>query len=96
MRLIEQQKHVLTGKENRDLHRKQWMAKRQRLDSLQRVVDRYRKIEDQEAEQKTAEIAGRSSAHQERFRYLIERISRSVWQVARVVGTDLAPLLSGV
>jgi flagellar FliJ protein len=50
--VIEQQKHVLTGKESRDLHRKHWMSKRRRLDSLQQVVDRYRKTEDQEAEQK--------------------------------------------
>ena len=50
--VTEQQKHVLTGRENRDLHRKHWMAKRKRLDSLQRVVDRYRKIEDLETEQK--------------------------------------------
>lgn len=50
--VVEQQQHVLTGKENRDLHRKQWMAKRQRLDSLRRVVDRYRKTENHEAEKK--------------------------------------------
>ena len=50
--VTEQEKHVLTGRENRDLHRKNWMAKRKRLDSLQRVVDRYRQIEDLEMEQK--------------------------------------------
>lgn len=50
--VTEQQRHVLTGQENRDLHRKHWMAKRKRLDSLQRVVDRYRQAEDREAEQK--------------------------------------------
>jgi len=52
----EQQKHVLTGKENRDLHRKHWMAKRQRLDSLQQVVDRYRKTEDQQEERKLQKV----------------------------------------
>jgi len=50
--VTEQQKHVLTGKENRDLHRQRWMAKRQRLDSLHQVVDRYRKIEIRQEEQK--------------------------------------------
>ncbi len=43
--VTEQQKHVLTGEQNRDLHRERWMAKRQRLDSLKHVVDRYRKSE---------------------------------------------------
>lgn len=54
--VTEQQKHVLTGKENRDLHRQRWMEKRQRLDSLQHVVDRYRKIENQQEEQKAQKI----------------------------------------
>lgn len=54
--VTEQQKHVLTGKENRNLHRQRWMEKRQRLDSLQHVVDRYRKIENQQEEQKAQKI----------------------------------------
>lgn len=54
--VTEQQKHVLTGKENRNLHRQRWMEKRQRLDSLQNVVDRYRKIENQQKEQKAQKI----------------------------------------
>jgi len=52
----EQQKHVLTGKQNRDLHRERWMVKRRRLESLQNVVDRYRKSETQEEEQKAQKI----------------------------------------
>lgn len=50
--VTEQKRNVLTGEQNRDLHRRRWMAKRQRLDSLQRVVERYRKTEVQEAEHK--------------------------------------------
>lgn len=33
------------GKQNRDLHRQRWMIKRQKMESLQRVVDRYRSDE---------------------------------------------------
>lgn len=54
--VTEQQKHVLSGQQNRDLHRERWMAKRQRLDSLQNVVERYRKSEVQEEEQKAQKI----------------------------------------
>lgn len=50
--ISEQEHHVLTGKENRDLHRKHWMEKRQRLESLQRVVDRYRNDEARQEEQR--------------------------------------------
>lgn len=54
--VTEQQKHVLTGKQNRDLHRERWMAKRQRLDSLQHVVDRYRKSEVRDEERKAQKV----------------------------------------
>ncbi|MEQ8206728.1 MAG: flagellar export protein FliJ [Woeseia sp.] len=37
-----QQELVLNSKQNRDAHRKRWMLKRQKMESLQRVVDRYR------------------------------------------------------
>jgi flagellar FliJ protein len=54
--VTEQQKHVMTGKQNRDLHRERWMVKRRRLDSLQHVVERYRKSEVREEEQKAQKI----------------------------------------
>lgn len=40
-----QDRVVQGGEEQRDAHRRRWMAKRQRLESLERVVDRYRKLE---------------------------------------------------
>lgn len=46
---------VADGKRNRDAHRQRWMKKRQKTESLQRVVDRYRSDElraDERAEQK--------------------------------------------
>ena len=45
-----QKQQVLTGKQNRDAHRKRWMAKRQRLESLERIVERYRASEKADAE----------------------------------------------
>ncbi len=33
------------GKQNRDAHRQRWMIKRQKMESLQRVVERYRSDE---------------------------------------------------
>ncbi|MEQ9563145.1 MAG: flagellar export protein FliJ [Woeseiaceae bacterium] len=40
-----QQQLILDGERNIDVHRRRWMAKRQRLESLERVVERYRKSE---------------------------------------------------
>lgn len=40
-----QQQLILDGERNIDAHRRRWMAKRQRLESLERVVERYRKSE---------------------------------------------------
>jgi flagellar protein FliJ len=46
---------VADGKRNRDAHRQRWMKKRQKTESLQRVVDRFRGDElraDERTEQK--------------------------------------------
>lgn len=48
-----QREQVLAGRKNRDAHRRQWLAKKQKLDSLERVVDRHRKTEDQEEERRS-------------------------------------------
>lgn len=45
-----QQGFVLNGEQNVDAHRNRWMAKRQRLDSLERVLERYRAAEGSDIE----------------------------------------------
>jgi flagellar FliJ protein len=40
-----QQQVILDGERNTEAHRRRWLAKRQRQESLERVVDRYRKSE---------------------------------------------------
>lgn len=45
-----QEQLVKDGERNRDAHRRRWMVKKQRLDSLERVVERYRKADDAEIE----------------------------------------------
>ncbi len=45
-----QKQKVLTEEQNRDAHRWRWMAKRQRMESLERIIDRHRKSEDQALE----------------------------------------------
>jgi len=45
-----QKNQVLSSRENRDAHRRRWMAKRQKLESLQRVVGRYIRTESREFE----------------------------------------------
>ena len=45
-----QKEQVLSGQQNRDAHRRRWMVTRQRIESLERVIDRYRKAEDVETE----------------------------------------------
>ncbi len=45
-----QQGFVLNGEQNVDAHRNRWMAKRRRLDSLQRVLERYHAAEDSQIE----------------------------------------------
>ena len=48
--VLAQQEQVLTGRQNRDAHRQRWMVKKQKLESLERIVDRYRRSEDVELE----------------------------------------------
>jgi len=45
-----QKQFVLDGEQNIDAHRHRWMAKRQRLQSLERVLERYRSAEDSQLE----------------------------------------------
>lgn len=45
-----QKQFVLDGEQNVDAHRHRWMAKRQRLQSLERVLERYRSAEVSQAE----------------------------------------------
>ena len=37
-----QDRLVESSRQNRDVHRQRWMVKRQKMESLQKVVDRYR------------------------------------------------------
>lgn len=41
---------ILSSEQNVDAHRHRWMAKRQRLDSLERALERYRAAENSQAE----------------------------------------------
>jgi flagellar FliJ protein len=36
---------VMDGRQSRDVHRQRWMVKRQKVESLQRIVDRFRDSE---------------------------------------------------
>lgn len=45
-----QQQIVRDSESNLDAHRRRWAAKRQRLESLQRVLDSYHSLESQHAE----------------------------------------------
>ena len=45
-----QKQFVLDGERNVDAHRLRWMAKRQRLNSLEQVLERYRNAEDTQVE----------------------------------------------
>lgn len=47
-----QKEQVLTGQQNRDAHRQRWLVKKQKLESLERIVDRYRRSEDMEHERR--------------------------------------------
>lgn len=46
-----QQQLVRDAEHNLEIHRRRWLAKRQRLDSLQRVLDRYR-VEEKQFEER--------------------------------------------
>lgn len=48
-----QKEQIMTGRETRDVHRRRWMMEKQKLDSLERVVDRFRKVEDQETDRRS-------------------------------------------
>lgn len=48
--VIAQQQIIRDAEQNLDVHRRRWQAKRQRLESLQKVLDRYRDEERQHTE----------------------------------------------
>ena len=59
---------VMDGKMKRDAHRSRWMTKRRKAESLERVVDRFRREEtesDERTQQKSADELG---ANRDRFR----------------------------
>lgn len=47
-----QKVQVMSGRETRDRHRRHWLVRRQKLESLERVVDRFQKAEHVEAERR--------------------------------------------
>jgi flagellar FliJ protein len=52
---------VMDGKMKRDAHRSRWMTKRRKVESLERVVDRFRLKDaesDERTEQKSADELG--------------------------------------
>ncbi len=51
-----QEQAVRDGKSQREAHQKRWMAKRQRLESLSRIVDRYKDAEFQEIERQLKKL----------------------------------------
>lgn len=51
-----QKEQILTIKATRDAHRRRWLQKRQKLESLERVVDRYRQAENREAERRGQKV----------------------------------------
>lgn len=66
---VQQQKDVvLTGRQNRDAHRRHWMKKRQRVESLERVVDRFRDDEHRADERTQQKIQDDLSAAGSRIR----------------------------
>ena len=48
-----QKQQIMTGRESRDVHRRRWMLEKQKLDSLERVVERFRKAEGLETDRRT-------------------------------------------
>ena len=54
---VKSQRQIVTDSEqNLEAHRRRWLAKRQRLDSLQRVLDRYQQEENQYLERQQQRI----------------------------------------
>ena len=51
-----QQQVVRDGKSQREAHRKRWMMKRQRLESLSRTVDRFKTAEFEEVERQLRKL----------------------------------------
>lgn len=60
---------VLDGRQMLDMHRRRWMSKRQRLESLGRVVDRFSAEESAEEERRTQKLMDELSSS---GRYRIE------------------------
>lgn len=50
--MMDQRNNIQVGKQARDAHRQRWLVKRQKLESIERVVDRFQKSEDSSAERK--------------------------------------------
>jgi len=48
-----QKEQIMMGRETRDVHRRRWMTEKQKLDSLEKVVDRFRKVEGQETDRRS-------------------------------------------
>ena len=51
-----QEQVVREGRLNQEAHRKRWAVKRQRLEALSRIVERYRTEELKEAERREAQL----------------------------------------
>ncbi len=51
-----QKEQIMTGRETRDVHRRRWLMEKQKLDSLERVVDRFRKAENQASERRSQKV----------------------------------------
>lgn len=54
--LLAQQQVVAEGRHNCDAHRRRWLAKRQRLESLERIVQRFKSEEDELAERRGQQL----------------------------------------
>ncbi len=56
-RALDAQRQIVSDSEQKlEIHRRQWQAKRQRLQSLERALDRYRQEERQHAERQQQRI----------------------------------------
>ena len=59
---------VLDGRQMLDMHRRRWMSKRQRLESLGRVVERFSDEESAEEERRTQKLMDELSSSSGRYR----------------------------
>ena len=48
-----QKQQIMNGRESRDVHRRRWMLEKQKLDSLERVVERFRQVEVRETDRRS-------------------------------------------